>query len=60
MAIYLGPADLQQLFARELVTPGDCIDAVAGSFREHGKTQVDILPRQILWADPAKKEPRAP
>lgn len=59
MAIYLGPDDLLQMFARGLVTPRDCIDAVAGSFREHGDRKVDILPRQILWADAAHKEPRA-
>ena len=59
MAIYLGPGDLQQMFAQGLVTPRDCVEAVAGSFREHGRAKVHVLPRQILWADASRREPRA-
>lgn len=59
MAIYLSPTDLLQMFARGLVTPQECVEAVAGSFREHGNAQVDILPRQIVWADEASKKPNS-
>ena len=59
MALYLGQSDLDTLFAQGVVTPADCVEAVAASFLEQGRQQVGVLPRQIVWADPAHTEPRA-
>ncbi len=61
MALYLGPGDLERLFAERLVGVTDCIDAVESSFREQGMQLVGMLPRQILWADahPASTRARA-
>lgn len=60
MARYLGPADLQRLFDEGLVRPHDCIGALARAHAEHGRARVDLLPRQVLWADPVRHEPDAP
>ncbi|MES2414478.1 MAG: ornithine cyclodeaminase family protein [Pseudomonadota bacterium] len=59
MALYLGQSDLDTLFARGAVTPADCVDAVAASFAEQGREQVGVLPRQIVWAEPAQTAPRS-
>ncbi|MDB5744195.1 MAG: Ornithine cyclodeaminase [Polaromonas sp.] len=60
MALYLGQSDLDTLFAEGLVTPADCVEAVAGSFHEQGLRQVGVMPRQIVWADAAQTAPRSP
>ncbi len=59
MALYLGQSDLDTLFAQGAVTPADCVDAVHASFVEQGREQVGVLPRQIVWADPAQTAPRS-
>ncbi|WP_423454124.1 ornithine cyclodeaminase family protein [Ottowia sp. VDI28] len=59
MSIYLGPSDLQTLFARRIVTARECVDVVAQAFEEHGRGSVEALPRRILWASAQHKEPRA-
>lgn len=59
MALYLGPGDLERLFAQGHVSIADCISAVEASFLEHGQQQVGILPRQILWAEERPASPRA-
>ena len=59
MALYLGPGDLERLFAQGHVSIDDCITAVEASFLEHGQQQVGILPRQILWAEERPLSPRA-
>ncbi|MBL8380875.1 MAG: ornithine cyclodeaminase family protein [Burkholderiales bacterium] len=58
MALYLGPRELERLFGEGIVTPGDCVEAVAASFREHGTGSSEQLPRHILWADPDHATPR--
>lgn len=59
MALYLGQSDLDTLFAQGAVTPADCVEAVHQSFVEQGREQVGVLPRQIVWADPAQTAPRS-
>lgn len=59
MALYLGQTDLDALFAQGAVTPADCVEAVHASFLEQGSEQVGVLPRQIVWADPAQTAPRS-
>ena len=59
MALLVGQADVERLFAQRLVTLPECIDAVEGSFREQGAGDVGILPRQILTADGKPAEPRS-
>ncbi|MBL8385127.1 MAG: ornithine cyclodeaminase family protein [Burkholderiales bacterium] len=58
MAHYLGPQDLERLFAEGIVAPRDCVAAVEASFREHGAGTSEQLPRRILWADAARTTPR--
>ncbi|MFN0160056.1 MAG: ornithine cyclodeaminase family protein [Burkholderiales bacterium] len=58
MALYLGPRDLEHLFGAGIVSPQDCVDAVAASFREHGMGVSEQLPRHILWAHPQHTTPR--
>lgn len=58
MTLYLGPRDLERLFGEGIVTPLDCVDAVAASFREHGAGSSEQLPRHILWADAGRTTPR--
>jgi ornithine cyclodeaminase/alanine dehydrogenase-like protein (mu-crystallin family) len=59
VALFLGPGDLERLFAGGHVRPLDCIDAVEGSFREHGERGVGVLPRAILTADGEAPVPRS-
>ncbi len=59
MALFLGSADLDRLFAGGHVRPRDCIDAVEASFREHGTRDVGVLPRAILTADGESPQPRS-
>lgn len=59
MAWFVGSEDVVRLFAEGHVSLVECIDAVEASFREHGRGQVGILPRQILTADGAAPHPRS-
>ena len=59
MALYLGQSDLDAMFARGLVTPRDCVDAVRRSWHEQGKAAVGVLPRHVLWANDADQTPRS-
>jgi alanine dehydrogenase len=59
LALFLGRADVDRLFAEAHVAPLDCVDAVEASFREHGRGHVGVLPRQILTADGAPPQPRS-
>lgn len=59
MALFLSASDLERLFAGNQVSPAACVDAVEGSFREHGRGQAGLLPRQILTADGASSHPRS-
>jgi alanine dehydrogenase len=59
VALYLGPGDLERLFADERGTVAGCIDAVEASFREHGEGDVGIVPRHILTADGCPPVPRS-
>jgi len=59
VALYLGQSDLDTLFAQGAVTSADCVEAVHASFLEQGSEQVGVLPRQIVWADPAQTAPRS-
>ncbi len=59
MAWFVGPRDLERLFATGAVTPADCVAAVEASFREQGEEAVGLVPRQILTADGAPPTPRS-
>lgn len=59
MAWFVGPRDLERLFATGGVTPADCVAAVEASFREQGEEAVGLLPRQILTADGGPPGPRS-
>ncbi|CAN5525702.1 ornithine cyclodeaminase [soil metagenome] len=58
MALYLGQSDLDTLMRKGIVTPADCVKAVAASFREQGAQDVGVLPRQVLWAEAGNADPR--
>jgi len=59
VAWFVGPRDLERLFATGAVTPADCVAAVESSFREQGEDAVGLVPRQILTADGAPPTPRS-
>jgi ornithine cyclodeaminase/alanine dehydrogenase-like protein (mu-crystallin family) len=59
VARYLGPGDIDRLFAEGHVGAADCIAAVEASFREHGEGDVGVLPRAILTADGLPPVPRS-
>jgi ornithine cyclodeaminase/alanine dehydrogenase-like protein (mu-crystallin family) len=59
LAWFVGRNDVERLFADGHVPIAGCIDAVEAAFREHGRDQVGILPRQILTADGAAPQPRS-
>jgi alanine dehydrogenase len=59
VAWYVGPRDLERLFEAKLVTPAECVAAVAASFREQGEGHVGLVPRQILTADGQAPTPRS-
>jgi ornithine cyclodeaminase/alanine dehydrogenase-like protein (mu-crystallin family) len=57
VALFIGQADVERLFADGHVGMVDCIDAVERSFREHGDARVGIVPRQVLTEDGAPPRP---
>ena len=59
MALLVGRADVDRLFAGRHVAPAECVDAVEASVREQGRDAVGVLPRQILTADGAAPHPRS-
>ena len=59
MPLFVGPDDIDRLFAEHHVAVTECIDAVEASFREQGHGSVGVLPRQILTADGRAPQPRS-
>lgn len=59
MALFLGRAVVERLFDERIVGIDECVDAVEASFREQGRGEVGVLPRQILTANGAPAGPRS-
>jgi alanine dehydrogenase len=58
VALFIGQADVERLFATRHVGMLDCIEAVESAFREHGDARVGLVPRQVLTADGGPPRPR--